>query len=277
MVPTYILGLNARIHASAAALIADGQVIAAAQEERFIREKHSGRFPEMAIRYCLREAGLDAGGLDAVAYYWKPWKGLFDRARILLRALPHSLAFFEPHHVARGGPKTLFEHACLKSTLARIAGIQSPVHFVDHQLCHASSAFYPSGFDTAAVLSLDLAGEIDSTLAAIGAGTRLTPLWTTKYPHSLGHFYGAMTQYLGFQPNADEYRVMALAAYGKPSYYHRLKQLVELLPDGQFRLDLTSFVHHWGKDTWYSQRLVDLLGPPRLDENPLTDGRFADH
>ena len=146
---------------------------------------------------------------------------------------------------------------------------------MEHQLCHASSAFYPSGFDTAAVLSLDLAGEIDSTLAAIGEGTRLTPLWVTKYPHSVGHFYGAITQYLGFRPNADEYRVMALAAYGADSHYPLLKELVALLPDGQFRLDLRYFVHHWGQDTWYSARLVDLLGPPRDGQDPLSEGRFA--
>ncbi len=276
MASIHVLGVNSNVHVSAAALLTDGQIVAAAQEERFSRSKHTGKFPEQAILYCLQQAGLRFGDVSAVGFYWRPWRGLFKRACVLLKALPRSLAFLRPSLVPRGTPKVLLQHVMTRQELVRRFGYRGGFYFLQHCRCHAASAFYPSPFETAAILSLDLSGEIESTFAAFGAGNRIDKLWSVPYPHSLGSLYAAITQYLGFSANADEHRVMGLASYGEPRYYQHLKGLVQLLPGGKFRLDLDYFTHHWGADRWYSDKLVSLLGPARRPDEPPEHQRFAD-
>lgn len=274
MPESHFLGLCCNVHDSAAALISGGVPVAAAQEERFTREKHSGAFPENAIRYCLSQARLDIQDISAVGFYWQPWRGLLDRAALLIRGAPHTLCFSQPATLSRGTPKTLIDHFSVPHRLAEIFGYKGEFRFLPHSRCHASSTFYLSRFEDSAILCIDLAGEIDSTFAGVGEGSKIAQLWTVAYPHSLGSFYGTITQFLGYSPNSHEYRVMGLAAYGRPTYYKQLRQLIELRPHGQFRLNLNYFVRHWGHALWYSKRLVDLLGPPRSIER--LDQRYAD-
>lgn len=273
---TILLGINANVHDSAAAVLVDGSLAAAAREERFTGKKHASDFPSHAIQYCLDAVGCDSGLLAGIAYYWKPWKGLAHRAVTMMRALPHSLAFLYPTKAVRGTPATLVRHVLAPYSFARRFGLPRGFHFVEHEWSHACSSFLTSTFDSAVIISLDLSGETASTFVAVGEGNHIHPLWTINYPHSLGSFYATVTQFLGFSPNADEYRVMGLAAYGKPTYYQQMQQLVTLLPNGQFRLDLSALVYHWGQERFFSDKFIRLFGPQRSGGDPLGDSRYAD-
>lgn len=279
-----ILGVTSFIHASSAALLDDGQVIAAADEERFTRRKYTGEFPEQAIRYCLDEGGISLDDIDHLAFYWQPWRAVGQRIRAMLQSLPHSLAFFtqrpEEDATVRGDFCSWLNMVRVLSILKQRTGTPSSrlkCHPIEHHLAHAASCYYPSPWDDALILSLDGSGEWTTTLLARGRGNRIEKLQEITYPHSLGVLYGAITQYLGYRVYQDEWKVMGLASYGTPRYAKQVRQLISLNEDGRFRLDLGYFNFQLAdKRTWYGPRFRELFGEPRRPGEPIDSERFAD-
>jgi len=272
---THILGLSAYYHDSAAALLKDGQIVAAAQEERFTRKKHDAGFPRQAIEYCLDEAGVSLASIDAVVFYDKP---LVKFERLLETYLSYAPNGFRSFLAAM--PVWLKEKLMLKDTLKRELaelGECSKKHlprllFSEHHKSHAASAFYPSPFERAAVLCLDGVGEWATTSAWRAEGKTIEPLWEIDFPHSLGLLYSAFTYFTGFKVNSGEYKLMGLAPYGEPKYVQTiLDKLIDLKPDGTFRLDMQYFNYCTGL-TMTNSRFDSLFGgPPRKPESPLTD------
>jgi carbamoyltransferase len=269
-----ILGISAYYHDSAAALVEDGRIVAAAQEERFSRKKHDARFPRHAIAYCLREAGVTLAQIDRVVFYDKPWIKFERMLETYLGFAPKGLKSF-----LTSMPLWLKEKLNLKSLLKReltaVGGCTPaelpPLLFTEHHQAHAASAFFPSPFDRAAVLCLDGVGEWATTSLWLGEGNRLTAQWEIDFPHSLGLLYSAFTYYTGFKVNSGEYKLMGLAPYGEPKYTSLiLDHLVDLKPDGTFRLNNDYFNYATGL-TMTSGKFDDLFGaPPRQPESPLT-------
>jgi len=257
-----VLGFNAFIHDAAAALVRDGVIVAAAREEQFTGRKHTGEFPRQAIRHCLDRAGGSLEQLDGVAYYWRPWLGLPRRAAVAASALPGSLRLLGAQGTVRGTPAAWLRHCAAPLTLRRAFGGFRRFAYVPHHHAHAYGAYLSSPFEAATIVSLDLAGEAASTFVAAARGERITPLWSVDYPHSLGSFFATITQYLGYRPLRDEYKVMGLAAFGAPRLYDELRRLLTLEPGGRFRLDTSVFAHHRGGAVLYTPRLCALLGPP---------------
>ncbi|MEY2877631.1 MAG: Decarbamoylnovobiocin carbamoyltransferase, partial [Verrucomicrobiota bacterium] len=237
----HILGVSAFYHDSAAALIRDGRIVAAAQEERFSRRKHDPEFPRAAIGYCLAAAGITARELDHVVFYDKPFLKFERLLETYLAFAPRGLASFRA-----ALPVWLRQKLFLKNLLERELrdldpGVPWPekLLFTDHHLSHAASAFYPSPFDEAAVLTLDGVGEWATASCGIGRGRELEIQREIHFPHSLGLLYSAFTYYLGFKVNSGEYKVMGLAPYGTPCFAAAIHEhLIEVKPDGSFRLNL---------------------------------------
>jgi carbamoyltransferase len=264
------LGLSAYYHDSAAALVVDGRIVAAAQEERFTRCKHDARFPANAARFCLESGGLALADLDAMVFYDKPFLKFERLLETYLANAPRGLRSF-----VAAMPIWLKEKLFLKSELRRelrslAGGSALPgLLFSEHHLSHAASAFYPSPFPSAAVLCLDGVGEWATTSAWHGRDTRLQPLWEQQFPHSLGLLYSAFTYFTGFKVNSGEYKMMGLAPYGEPRYVDAiLGHLLDLKPDGTFRLDMRYFDFATGLRMTGErfERLFD--GPPRRPEDP---------
>src|SRR5262245_60466864 len=214
---TYLLGICCNIHEASAALVKNGVLIAAAEEERFSRRKHDNSFPAGAIAYCLQEAGITMSDVSHAGFYWQPWKGLLKRVWWLFRYFPASLQTFQGGKEWRGSVGTLLSHLAVPIKLRRM-GFSGKFYFVDHHLAHAASAFLVSPYESAAIFTADLCGENCTTLLARGTGRRITPITRFYLPHSLGIFYASLTQFLGYQINVDEYKVMGLAAYGEPRF-----------------------------------------------------------
>ena len=272
---TDILGISAFYHDSAACLVRDGEIVAAAQEERFTRKKHDPGFPHNAVRYCLREGGVSLKDLRYVAFYDKP---LVKFERLLETYLAFAPRGFRSFLAAM--PVWMKEKLFLKELLRRElktldgAGDTAlpPLLFGEHHESHAASAFYPSPFEDAAVLCLDGVGEWATTSAWLGSrGSELAPLWEITFPHSLGLLYSAFTYYTGFKVNSGEYKVMGLAPYGRPTYVQNIyDHLLDLKPDGTFRLNMDYFEYCTGL-TMTNRRFDALFGgPPRQPETPLT-------
>jgi carbamoyltransferase len=271
---TRILGIAAYYHDSAAALIVDGEIIAAAQEERFSRKKHDAGFPGNAISYCLDEAGIGLSDVDHVVFYDKP---LVKFERLLETYLAYAPKGFRSFVAAM--PVWLKDKLFLKSTLKRelaeLSGMAEKdlpaLLFTEHHESHAASAFYPSPFEKAAVLCLDGVGEWATTSVWLGEGNSLTPQWEIDFPHSLGLLYSAFTYYTGFRVNSGEYKLMGLAPYGEPKYVDLiLDNLLDLKEDGTYRLDMSYFNYATGL-TMTSNKLHKLFGgPPRKPESELT-------
>jgi carbamoyltransferase len=270
----YLLGIVCNIHESAAALVKNGVLVAAAEEERFTRRKHERRFPRDAIGYCLREAGISMRDVTHAGFYWQPWKGVRKRLWWLLRFFPASLRTFRGGKRWRGSAGTFLEHLAVPLTLRRM-GFRGSFTFVDHHLAHAASAFFPSPFASAAVLTADLCGEDCTTLIAHGRGARLTPVRRSYLPHSLGLMYAALTQYLGYAANSDEYRVMGLAAYGTPRFADVFDAMVRV-DEGRVRNDRSWFAYHLGGERCYSSRFADDFGPPCAGEDRVGDEPYPD-
>jgi len=268
-----ILGLSAYYHDAAAALVVDGRVVAAAQEERFTRRKHDAGFPAHAARFCLDHAGLRLRDLDAVVFYDKPFLKFERLLETYLACAPRGLRSF-----VASMPVWLKEKLFLKAELRRRLdelcgpwGTPPPLLFSEHHRSHAASAFYPSPFESAAVLCLDGVGEWATTSAWLGDGTSLRPLWEQHFPHSLGLLYSAFTYYTGFKVNSGEYKMMGLAPYGTPRYADAIcEHLVDVKPDGTFRLDMRYFDYATGL-RMTSERFHALFGaPPRDPAQPIT-------
>jgi carbamoyltransferase len=264
---TAILGISAFYHDSAAALVVDGRPVAAAQEERFTRRKHDAGFPANAISFCLQEAGITPEELDYVAYYEKPL-AKFDRLlETYLAFAPQGFRSF-----CQAIPVWLKEKLNLRRTLRRGIGphTRAPILFLDHHQSHAASAFFPSPFEEAAILTLDGVGEWSTTTWGIGQGNTIRLTQHLAFPHSLGLLYSAFTYYCGFKVNSGEYKLMGLAPYGRPLYEDVIRQkLLDLKPDGSFRLDLRYFNYCQGL-TMTHRRFHQLFGgPPRRPEARL--------
>ena len=272
--PIYILGVSAFYHDSAACLIRDGHIVAAAQEERFTRKKFDARFPTNAIRYCLQEGKISLSDLKHFVFYDKPLVKFERLLETYVAFSPKGLKSF-----LAAMPVWLKEKLLLKSVLQEelvsLDGIKKsglpPILFGEHHESHAASAFYPSPFQSAAVLCMDGVGEWATTSAWFGDKNTLTPLWEIHFPHSLGLLYSAFTYYTGFRVNSGEYKVMGLAPYGKPKYMKAIyDNLIDLKEDGTFRLKIDYFNYCTGL-TMTNGKFDDLFGgPPRKPETLLT-------
>ncbi len=260
-----VLGISGFYHDSAAALVRDGEIIAAAQEERFTRKKHDPRFPENAINYCLGEAYLDPSDLDAVVFYDNPVAS-YDRAlKSILSTAPASEEQWQKAGMSFLGIKlfvTRYVHRALQTEV--------PVLFTRHHLSHAASAFYPSPFEHAAILTVDGVGEWATTSIARGDGEKIDVLKEIHYPHSLGLLYSAFTYFCGFRVNSGEYKLMGLAPYGSPRYADRVRQLIQVKEDGSYRLDMNYF-GFLDSDVMTNERFHALFdGAPREPESAIT-------
>ena len=268
-----ILGISAFYHDSAACLVRDGEIIAAAQEERFTRKKHDPRFPSHAISYCLREGGIKLSELNYIAFYDKPLLKFERLLETYMSFAPKGLRSF-----LMAMPLWLKEKLFLKKLLVDqfrefepAAGIMPPILFGEHHESHAASAFYPSPYEEAAVLCLDGVGEWATTTAWTGKGNCLIPLWEIPFPHSIGLLYSAFTYHTGFKVNSGEYKVMGLAPYGQPKYVQKIyDHVIDLKPDGTFRLNMDYFDYCTGL-AMTNRRFDQLFGAPlRKPETRLT-------
>lgn len=261
-----ILGISCYFHDSAAALLKDGDLVAAAQEERFTREKHDERFPVNAIQYCLKEAWISMDQVDYVVFYEKPIIK-FDRLiEMYVRTWPNGWKSF-----LKAIPIWMKSKLWIKQTIQKELGYNGPILFSEHHLSHAASAFYPSPFQEATVVTIDGVGEWETTTIGYGKGTETTITESIHFPDSLGLLYSALTYYLGFKVNSAEYKVMGLAPYGDPSVYESaMRQLVHIHPNGSYSLDHRYFAYSYGL-TMTNNRFNRLFGaPPRQPESPLT-------
>jgi carbamoyltransferase len=261
-----ILGIAFNFHDASACLVRDGRVVAAAEEERFSRLKHDLRFPENAIAYCLSEGRIRPRDLTCIAFYEKP-------VRKIERVLQVATNFAERSHemVRHQLSHQLSQGLRLEKLLHEKIGYNGPVHYSPHHLSHAASAFYLSPFEESAVLTIDGVGEWATTAQFSATGKSLTALREIHYPHSLGLFYSTLTAYLGFRVNEDEFQVMGLASYGNPRYRREMDNLLKIFDDGSFALALEYFAFPYDAEQMYAPPLVELLGPPRLPSEPITE------
>ncbi len=270
---TSILGISALYHDAAACLVQDGRIVAAAQEERFSRIKHDPSFPKQAIGYCLSEASLEPEQLDAVVFYEKPLQR-FDRLiETYLRVAPRGLRSFLRMTGALVNEKLSVTGTIDKALDQRYDG---PILYTTHHEAHAASAFLASPFEKAAIITTDGVGEWTTTSIGRGEGPRLEMLKEVRFPHSLGLLYSAFTYYVGFRVNSGEYKLMGLAPYGEPRFAQAIRdELIELRPDGSFRLNLDYFAYHHAL-SMINERFCRLFGrPPREPETPM-DQHHAD-
>src|SRR3989454_11862080 len=272
---TDILGISAFYHDSAACLVRDGEIVAAAQEERFTRNKHYAGFPTQSVRYCLREGGVSLNDLRYVAFYDKPLVKFERLIETYLAFAPRGIRSFWTAMPVWLKEKLFLKKLLQKELTALAEGAEKspppPLLFGEHHESHAASAFYPSPFETAAVLCVDGVGEWATTSAWLGRGKDLTPLWEIPFPHSRGLLSAAFTYHAGFKVNSGEYKVMGLAPYGKPKYVQNIyDHLLDLKPDGTFRLNMDYFDYCTGL-TMTSGKFNALFGGrPRKPETSLT-------
>ncbi len=276
----YILGISAFYHDSGVALIKDEEIIAAAQEERFSRKKHDAGFPELAIKYCLKEAGISLADVDYIAFYDKPFLKFERLLETYLTEAPRGLRSF-----IMAIPVWLKEKLFLKETLLRcfseIDGlakkdIVDKLMFGEHHQSHAASAFYPSPFDEAVILTIDGVGEWATTSLAHGKGNHIEFLKEIHFPHSLGLLYSAFTYYTGFKVNSGEYKVMGLAPYGKPVYIDIIKEnLIDIKEDGSFKLNMSYFNYTTGL-TMTNNKFAKLFGAPARTREGLLSQKEMD-
>ncbi|HSV55379.1 MAG TPA: carbamoyltransferase N-terminal domain-containing protein, partial [Burkholderiaceae bacterium] len=279
---TYILGLNAFHGDSSACIVRDGTLLAAAEEERFRRLKHWAGFPSEAIRYCLAEAGVSLAQVDHVAINQ-------DRRANFGRKIAYSLRHWPSAELILDRLRNKQQRAELPDHLARAfpgQAFQGEVHAVEHHLAHMASAFFVSPFEEAVSVSVDGFGDFASTAWGVGRRSTLSMDARVLFPHSLGIFYQALTQFIGFPHYGDEYKVMGLAPYGQPVFMEQMRKIVRLQPEGAFRLDLDFFIHHRRRIAYeweagspkvaelYGPALMELLGPPRAPDEPLTQRHY---
>jgi carbamoyltransferase len=264
---TTILGISAFSHDSAACLVVDGEIVAAAQEERFTRKKHDPSFPALAVQYCLEEAGASVSDIDYVVFYEKPLRKF---ERLLETYLAFAPSGFRSFSMAM--PVWLKEKTRLPSLIREGLGgdLRGRIVFTDHHESHAASAFFPSPYDEAAILTLDGVGEWSTTTMGVGRGNRIELTTQLQFPHSLGLLYSAVTYYCGFKVNSGEYKLMGLAPYGRPIYKDAItKHLIDLREDGSFWLDMDYFNYCQGL-TMTNGRFDELFGgPPRDPESDI--------
>ena len=265
------IGISAFYHDSAAALVEDDRITAAAQEERFTRKKHDSSFPQNAIEYCLQAGNVRLDELDYIVFYDKPFLKFERLLETYVAMAPRGFRSFKMA-IPLWLREKLFQKSLLRSELKRFSengDWKAQLLFCEHHLSHAASAFFPSPYEDAAVLTMDGVGEWATTSAAMGSGNRLQVFQEIHFPHSLGLLYSAFTYYTGFKVNSGEYKVMGLAPYGEPRYAKLiLDKIIDLKPDGSFRLDMSYFNYCTGL-TMTNQRFSDLFGAPVRAPNEL--------
>ena len=262
-----VLGISCWYHDAAACLVRDGEVIAAAQEERFTRQKHDPRFPRHAIDYCLGAGGIESRDLDVVSFYDKPFLKFERLLETYTSYAPAGLPSF-----LEAMPQWLKQKLWIPDILSRELDFDGTIVFPEHHHSHAASAFYPSPFESAAFITTDGVGEWATTSFGMGRGQRLSIRSEIQFPHSLGLLYSAFTYFCGFRVNSGEYKLMGLAPYGRPRYVETIRdRLIDLREDGSFRLDMDYFTYPAGLRMTGS-RFAELFGgPPRAPEAPLTE------
>jgi len=271
----YTLGISAYAHESSCALLKDGKICAHAEEERFNREKHTAKFPEQAIRFCLEREGIRMEQVEAIAFYWVPLKELKDNLGHFLRYFPKSLnllrapsgqedmGFLERVQKMRSVGKDLQARFQFKAV--------PKINFVEHHLAHAASAFFVSPFAEAAILTIDGRGESTSTMLSMGRGNKIEKLKEISVPNSIGHLYASLTDYLGFKPFFDEWKVMGMSAYGKDTYVKDFEKVLRFDDHGLYTLNLDYFgFHTHGQAQWLGQKFIDTFGPKREKNGAYT-------
>jgi len=262
-----VLGISCYYHDSGAAIVRDGKLIAAAEEERFNRKKHYSDFPELAIRYCLDEAGVSIDEVDHIGFYEKP---LVKFNRILETILAEWPRAYRPWLKAM--PLWLSHRLRIGHEIQKKLGTEKDILYCQHHLSHAASAFLVSPFDDAAIITADGVGEWTTTAWGLGRGNRIEMKSEIRFPHSVGLLFSAITAYLGFQVNDAEWKVMGLAPYGEPKYVDRFRQIVDIKDDGSIRLDLRYFAHTHSTERTFSRKWEELFGQPqRPVEADMTD------
>ncbi len=266
-----IIGISAFYHDSAACLLVNGELVAAAQEERFSRKRHDAGFPLQSIHYCLGEAGIPIESVDAIAYYEKPFLKFERILETIVENAPESFSF-----AMSALPVWIKDKLWMRKRIWRELGHQIPIYFTDHHESHAASAFFPSPFETAATLTVDGVGEMSTTTWGVGEGNALTLKEEMRYPNSLGLLYSAITQYLGFKVNSAEYKVMGLAPYGEPKYVDKFwNHLLERFEDGSFTLNMDYFAFSKRMEM-INTKLESLFGRPRRTEESAIEPFHAD-
>jgi carbamoyltransferase len=265
-----ILGLSAFYHDAAACLLRDGEIVAAASEERFTRKKHDADFPENAVRFCLEEGKLRADDLDYVGFYEKPFVKF---KRILYTHLACYPFSFRPF--LKAIPSWMQEKLVIPSVVREKTGFDGDVLMLEHHLSHAASTFLPSPFEEAAILTVDGVGEWSTATYGYGKGTDIKLFKEIRFPHSLGLLYTAFTYYLGFKVNSAEYKVMGLAPYGKPTYYDQVRKLIDVKEDGSFHLDMSYFNYLTGL-TMTNGKFDELFGGPVRNPDAPLEQRHKD-
>jgi carbamoyltransferase len=255
----YILGISCFFHDASAVLLQDGEVVAAAEEERFTRKKHDYNFPEQAIQFCLARGGIRAQDLNFIAFFEKPFVKFERLLFSILQTFPRSRRVFQESMMS-----WLTEKLWVKNLIREKLGVsEEKILFSEHHLSHAASTFFCSPFDEAAILTVDGVGEWATATYGVGKGTEITILKEIKFPHSLGLLYSAFTAFLGFEVNEGEYKVMGMAPFGKPNYLDKVYKLIHVEGDGSFQLAMDYFTFHHSTDRTFSPKFVDLFGPPR--------------
>ncbi|MBI4528297.1 MAG: carbamoyltransferase [Deltaproteobacteria bacterium] len=254
-----ILGISCYFHDAAAALLRDGDLVAAAEEERFTRKKHDYAFPQNAIEFCLNLGGLRPSDLDYVVFFEKPF---IKFERLLLSSMqtfPRSQRVFREAMISWLGDKLWIKHLIQK----RLGVPPSKILFSEHHLSHAASAFFCSPFEESAILTVDGVGEWTTASLGVGKGTEIKQLKDIRFPHSIGLLYSAFTAFLGFEVNEGEYKVMGMAPFGKPRYVDKVEKLIRVMDDGSFELDMDYFCFHYSPENTFNGKFTQLFGPPR--------------
>lgn len=268
-----ILGISCYYHDSAAALIDDGEIIAAAANERFSRKKHDSDFPQLAIDFCLQQAGITIKQVDKIVFYEKPF---LKFERITLSAL--ATAPRGRQNFVNAYKTWLKSKLWIKSQLMKELGVPaSKLYFSHHHTSHAASSYYTSGFKSAALLTIDGVGEWTTTAWGTAKGTKIKLTEEIRFPHSLGLLYSTFTQFLGFRVNNGEFKVMGMSPYGEPKYKKKVEKLIEQMEDGSFKLDMSYFNFHLQDDISYSSKFLDLFGKPQdPGDTDVVKKKYAD-
>ncbi len=257
-----ILGISCFFHDASAVLLRDGEIIAAAEEERFSRKKHDYNFPEQAIQFCLARGGINSQDLDYISFFEKPFVKFERLLFSILQTFPRSRRVFQESMM-----NWLTEKLWVKNLIREKLGVsEEKILFSEHHLSHAASTFLCSPFEEAAILTVDGVGEWATATYGVGKGTEITIHNEIKFPHSLGLLYSAFTAFLGFEVNEGEYKVMGMAPFGRPKYLDKVYKLIQVERDGSFQLDMDYFTFHHSTNRTYSKKFVDLFGPPRSPE-----------
>lgn len=260
----YILGISSYYHDSAASLIKDGKVLWAIEEERFTRKKHDNSFPVNAINFCLKEAKIKARDLDYIAYYEKPLLKFERIIETFVKTYPHSLTPF-----LQAIPDWLGTKIKVEETIRKTLKYKGKIYFIPHHLSHAAAAYYSSPFEDAAIYTVDGTGEYETTALWKGNKNKILPLKHINFPNSLGLLYSTFTAFLGFRVNEDEYKLMGLAAYGKPVYVSKIRKIIDIKKDGSFNLVLKYFSFREAFRMW-SNEFENIFGKPRQAKDKIT-------